>query len=281
MEVGTGFHPELTGRENIYLNGAILGITKAEIKVKEAEMIDFSCCERYIDTPVKRYSCGMTVRLAFSVAAHLEPDILVVDEVLAVGDAEFQKKAIGKMQDISKGEGRTVLFVSHNMASVRQLCNRGMLIHNGQIFMSGLIDSVVDKYMEFGVKANIKGGSYYVDPEKIIQCATDGMRILDIKLNSINEINKDIILSGSDLEIEIEYECHAQFVSPAFVVKIQNKMNQEMMRFANIPLTTFNIEPMHNKGKLKLKIFKLPLTCGEFKLEIGFIRACLEKHFMV
>ncbi len=147
LEVGTGFHPELTGRENIFLNGAILGMTKAEITAKVDEIIDFSGCEMYIDTPVKRYSSGMTVRLAFAVAAHLEPDILVVDEVLAVGDAEFQKKAIGKMQDISKGQGRTVLFVSHNMASVQQLCTKGIVLVNGVIAFSGKIDDCVDFYL--------------------------------------------------------------------------------------------------------------------------------------
>lgn len=120
FRVGTGFHPEMTGRENIYMNGAIMGMTKAEIARKIDEIIDFSGCERYIDTPVKRYSSGMTVRLGFAIAAHLDPEILVVDEVLAVGDAEFQKKAIGKMQEVSKGDGRTVLFVSHNMGSMLQ-----------------------------------------------------------------------------------------------------------------------------------------------------------------
>src|SRR5690554_6913012 len=133
LEVGTGFHGELTGRENIYLNGAILGMTKQEINSKFDEIIDFSGCERYIDTPVKRYSSGMNVRLGFAVAAHLEPEILIVDEVLAVGDAEFQKKAIGKMKDVSKGQGRTVLFVSHNMTSVERICNRGVFIENGKI----------------------------------------------------------------------------------------------------------------------------------------------------
>ncbi|WP_457611273.1 ABC transporter ATP-binding protein, partial [Lutibacter sp.] len=137
LEVGTGFHPELTGRENIYLNGAILGMTKKEINAKLDEIISFAGVERYIDTPVKRYSSGMTVRLAFSVAAHLEPDILVIDEVLAVGDAEFQKKAVGKMQDISKGEGRTVLFVSHNMAAVKSLCTRGIVLENGEVVFEG------------------------------------------------------------------------------------------------------------------------------------------------
>ncbi len=147
LEVGTGFHSELTGRENIYMNGTILGMTKHEIDKKIDEIIDFSGCERYIDTPVKRYSSGMTVRLGFAVAAHLDPEILVVDEVLAVGDAEFQKKAIGKMQDVSKGEGRTVLFVSHNMASIRALCKNGVLLENGSVKYTGGIDDVVGYYL--------------------------------------------------------------------------------------------------------------------------------------
>ena len=147
LEVGTGFHGEMTGRENIFMNGAILGMTRNEIQAKLDEIIDFSGCERYIDTPVKRYSSGMTVRLGFAVAAFLEPEILVVDEVLAVGDAEFQKKAIGKMKDVSQGQGRTVLFVSHNMASVRSLCKHGILLENGTIKLTGEIDNVVAHYL--------------------------------------------------------------------------------------------------------------------------------------
>ncbi|WP_167597913.1 ABC transporter ATP-binding protein [Leeuwenhoekiella sp. ZYFB001] len=154
LEVGTGFHHELTGRENIYLNGAILGMQKAEITRKLDEIIAFSGCERYIDTPTKRYSSGMTVRLAFAVAAHLEPEILVVDEVLAVGDAEFQKKAIGKMQDISQGEGRTVLFVSHNMESVRNLCTRGLLLEQGTSIFDGSVDDTIGHYLSLGVQKN-------------------------------------------------------------------------------------------------------------------------------
>ena len=145
LEVGTGFHPEMTGRENIYMNGSIMGMTRHEIRRKIDEIIDFAGVERYIDTPVKRYSSGMTVRLGFAIAAFLEPEILVVDEVLAVGDAEFQKKAIGKMQDVSKGEGRTVLFVSHNMGSMRRLCNHGVLLENGQIKFMGNINDTIKK----------------------------------------------------------------------------------------------------------------------------------------
>ncbi|GAB3513147.1 ABC transporter ATP-binding protein [Spirosoma knui] len=146
LEVGTGFHPELTGRENIFLNGAILGMRKREIKAKLDEIIDFSGCERYIDTPVKRYSSGMTVRLGFAVAAHLEPEILVVDEVLAVGDAEFQKKAIGKMKAVSQHEGRTVLFVSHNMAAVKNLCTRGIVLNKGRFAFEGTTASAIAHY---------------------------------------------------------------------------------------------------------------------------------------
>ena len=148
LEVGTGFHPEMTGRENIYMNGAIMGMTKAEITRKLDEIVDFSGCERYLDTPVKRYSSGMKVRLGFSVAAHLEPEILAVDEVLAVGDADFQKKAIGKMQDVAKGEGRTVLFVSHNMASVRNLCQKGIVLCDGMTDFIGTAEEAIDHYLK-------------------------------------------------------------------------------------------------------------------------------------
>lgn len=148
LEVGTGFHPELTGRENIFLNGAILGMTKKEIQSKFDEIVDFSGCELYIDTPTKRYSSGMTVRLGFAVAAFLDPEILVVDEVLAVGDAEFQRKAIGKMKEVSSGGGRTVLFVSHNMESVAQLCNTAMLMSNGMIEKKGKTLDVIGYYLK-------------------------------------------------------------------------------------------------------------------------------------
>ena len=147
LEVGTGFHPELTGRENIYLNGAILGMTKKEISSRFDEIVAFAGVERYIDTPVKRYSSGMHVRLGFAVAAHLEPDVLIVDEVLAVGDYEFQKKCLGKMQEVSQAQGRTILFVSHNMTAIRSLCKKGLLLQNGEVARHGEINEVVDNYL--------------------------------------------------------------------------------------------------------------------------------------
>jgi lipopolysaccharide transport system ATP-binding protein len=149
LEVGTGFHPELTGRENIYLNGTILGMTRREVKEKFDEIIAFSEVEKFIDTPVKHYSSGMYVRLAFAVAAHLEPEILIIDEVLAVGDAEFQKKCLGKMKDVSN-DGRTVLFVSHHLGSVRQLCNVGVLMRQGKIITQGSIENVISTYQKVG-----------------------------------------------------------------------------------------------------------------------------------
>ncbi len=163
LEVGTGFHPELSGKENIYLNGAILGMRKAEIKRKFDEIVDFAGVERYIDTPVKRYSSGMYVRLAFAVAAHLESEILVVDEVLAVGDAEFQKKCLGKMGEVSKGEGRTVLFVSHNMGSISQLCDNSILLQNGLLDEFGNTDLVIRNYLNNNAKFTLIQNDSTVD----------------------------------------------------------------------------------------------------------------------
>lgn len=213
LEVGTGFHPEMTGRENIFMNGAILGMNKKEIRLKFDEIVDFSGCERYIDTPVKRYSSGMMVRLGFAVAAHLDPEILVVDEVLAVGDAEFQKKAIGKMQDVSTGEGRTVLFVSHNMASIRQLCKNGVLLENGTIKFMGSAGEAVDFYLNSG-SANVgdirlidstniqsyrlkSDGTYHpveiLSVERITPYVIDSLDPIVFRLHLRNNDNKKII----------------------------------------------------------------------------------------
>jgi lipopolysaccharide transport system ATP-binding protein len=192
LEVGTGFHPELTGRENIFLNGAILGMRKKEITKKFDEILDFAGVERYVDTPVKRYSSGMYVRLAFAVAAHLESEILIVDEVLAVGDAEFQKKCLGKMGEVSKGEGRTVLFVSHNMGSVSGLCNKGIVLKNGNLDFNGNINQAINHYLSIASK---QSNSVYIN-----KTLTDGFNIAQIKFNSANKNastfshNEDVIL---------------------------------------------------------------------------------------
>lgn len=200
LEVGTGFNPEMTGRENIYLNGAILGMRKHEISRKFDEIVDFSGVERYIDTPVKRYSSGMYVRLAFAVAAHLESEILIVDEVLAVGDAEFQKKCLGKMGDVSKGEGRTVLFVSHNMGAVQNLCNKGILLENGSIVHNGAIQQIIEQYSKpKNISNKIIVGDFNIDSFKKLL-----IRSVCV-LNADKEISSQINNKGTAfLEIVLE-----------------------------------------------------------------------------
>ena len=190
LEVGTGFHPEMTGKENIFLNGAILGMTKKEIASKLDEIIQFSGCERYVETPVKRYSSGMKVRLAFAVAAFLEPDILVVDEVLAVGDAEFQKKAIGKMQDISSQGGRTVLFVSHDMAAIQSLCSRLIVLKNGEVSFDGETEEGIFIY------SKSRDENYFLSKDRPI---TD--RENTIKLNDL------LFLNDNGETIQTVYSC--------------------------------------------------------------------------
>ena len=199
LEVGTGFPPEMTGRENIYLNGAILGMTKPEIAKKIDEIVDFSGCEMYIDTPVKRYSSGMRVRLGFAVAAHLDPEILVVDEVLAVGDAEFQKKAIGKMKDVSRGEGRTVLFVSHNMTSVKALCTRGVILQNGMLIDDGEIDSIVTHYL----RGDNEVDNYKAGNEPLV--SKNGFELLEIGVRKKGGDYSDVIRMDHELELVMRY----------------------------------------------------------------------------
>lgn len=199
LEVGTGFHPELTGRENIFLNGAILGMSKADIKRKFDEIVDFSEVEKFLDTPVKRYSSGMYVRLAFAVAAHLEPEILVVDEVLAVGDAQFQKKCLGKMEGVSK-EGRTVLFVSHNMGAINSLCTKGVLLQKGSLKSYGNTSIVVDQYMEYG--HDMSAEKYWEN----IECAPgdDIIKLKSVKVVSDGKVSGSVS-SSEILNIEVEY----------------------------------------------------------------------------
>lgn len=224
LEVGTGFHPEMTGRENIFLNGAILGMTKAEIRSKIDEIIEFSGCERYIDTPVKRYSSGMTVRLAFAVAAHLEPEILVIDEVLAVGDAEFQKKAIGKMQDISKGEGRTVLFVSHNMAAVKSLCTRAILIEKGKIIFEGTPESTVDEYLKAELRSNKLESIWHRENAP----GNDKCKLLSVQAKT--SVNSIFIEQDLDLEFKVEN-----------VSSTPKNINISVVFYSNSEIPVFNV----------------------------------------
>ncbi len=203
LEVGTGFHPELTGRENIFLNGAILGMSRQEIKTKFDEIVDFAEVEQFLDTPVKRYSSGMYVRLAFAVAAHLEPEILVVDEVLAVGDAQFQKKCLGKMQDVSNNEGRTVLFVSHNMQAINNLCTKGIYLKNGQLILQDKISRVTDNYMSHGETFKTKEELH----TKIDKAPSDpDFELLDIEMFQNGDEVFSSVVNGKPLDVKIKYK---------------------------------------------------------------------------
>lgn len=201
LEVGTGFHPELTGGENIYLNGAILGMRKKEIKKYFDDIVAFAGIERYVDTPVKRYSSGMYVRLAFAVAAHLESEILIVDEVLAVGDAEFQSKCIGKMNDVSKTDGRTVLFVSHNMGAVNQLCKKGIVLKNGMLSFDGRSDQAVTEYLR---KDN---QTKEIDPKTIIGPLSSNFTIEKLTLNTYNFYEELTVKPKENIEIRVSGKC--------------------------------------------------------------------------
>ena len=248
LEVGTGFHPEMTGRENIYMNGSIMGMNKAEITRKLDEIVAFSGCERYIDTPVKRYSSGMTVRLGFAIAAHLDPEILVVDEVLAVGDAEFQKKAIGKMQDVSKGEGRTVLFVSHNMTSIKSLCKHGIILQNGQLLDVGDIDPIVTKYLR---------GDSAIDNYKVWdqpQLKKDGFELLEIGIRPKGGQYTDVMRVTDDLEIVIRYRL--THVKENFWITMHMKNEQGERMFSTTGKGRC-IEAKHDVGEYE-QICKLP-----------------------
>jgi len=200
LEVGTGFHPELTGRENIYLNGAILGMRKKEIDRKFEEIVDFSGVKRYIDTPVKRYSSGMYVRLAFAVAAHLESEILIVDEVLAVGDAEFQKKCLGKMGEISKGEGRTILFVSHNMSAIQKMCNTSILMQNGTVIKIGDTESVISQYI------NQENKTSSIDLSKITERKGNQKLIITNAFFVQKDLKSNQLISLNETELHIVYK---------------------------------------------------------------------------
>lgn len=266
LEVGTGFHPEMTGRENIYMNGAILGMTKPEIAKKLDEIVDFSGCERYIDTPVKRYSSGMTVRLGFAVAAHLDPEILVVDEVLAVGDAEFQKKAIGKMQDVSRGEGRTVLFVSHNMASIRALCKTGILLENGRIKSKGLVNDIVDEYLDMNLGAmssKDNNNLYFEDIDKAI-----GNENIRIKSFSVKPLRGKQIDVTTGFEINL---CFKNFVPDALIDACFELQNQyEVVVFQKACVVSPNSDSKVGYYSIKVVVPENTINNGTYKLKIWF-----------
>ncbi|MDD2633920.1 MAG: ABC transporter ATP-binding protein [Bacteroidales bacterium] len=262
LEVGTGFHPEMTGRENIYMNGAIMGMPRAEITQKLDEIIDFAGVEKYIDTPVKRYSSGMAVRLGFSIAAHLEPDILVVDEVLAVGDAEFQKKALGKMQDVSSNLGRTVLFVSHNMASVKNLCNKGIILKNGMISKHGDVAQIIETYL---LGKEINNNKLNFDERK----GSGRVQIEKINIYANNN-TKLSPFTGGDLHLDFNIKNH--FNDDLSKLKLSCGID-DIYGNRLILLSTKLLPPknVQIKNKVSFIVPKLPLNTGNYTINVFLI----------
>lgn len=261
LEVGTGFHPELTGKENIFLNGAILGMTKKEIRSKFDEIVNFSGVERYIDTPVKRYSSGMYVRLAFAVAAHLEPDILIVDEVLAVGDAEFQKKCLGKMKDVSVNDGRTVLFVSHNIAAIKTLCTQGVVLQNGTVSYSGNTLDAVEYYQKL---TNIISS---IDHKGDIESAPGNQNIKILKFNT-QPIKGNYLTISSGVEFELTFYNYKTDINLDVIFELKN--SDEITIFHTGELVTTNKNSRRGIYKVKGQIEENLLNAGTYTFNLIF-----------
>lgn len=261
LEVGTGFHPEMTGRENIYLNGAIMGMTKREIKSKFDEIVDFAGVERYVDTPVKRYSSGMYVRLAFAVAAHLEPEILIVDEVLAVGDAEFQKKCLGKMKDVSVNDGRTVLFVSHNMAAVKQLCTTGIVMKNGTVNFDGSAMNAVEYY-----QTSHDTDSFF-EHDGVLENAPGNSNVRILKFE-VKPIDGEVISISSGLAFELQFYNYKPGINLDATFELRNL--DEVIVFHHGALITTNSDSQKGIYTVKGQLPPHMLNSGLFSFKLIF-----------
>lgn len=251
LEVGTGFHPEMTGRENIYMNGTIMGMRRHEIAAKLDDIVDFAGIAKYLDTPVKRYSSGMTVRLGFAIAAFLEPEILIVDEVLAVGDAEFQKRAIGKMQDVSSGEGRTVLFVSHNMSAIKQLCDRTILLEKGRLLALDKTSNLIDQYL-----GNQSANS--------LNNKVNGLNLKGFTLDHTRQYfstGDDLCLGGS-----IEGKCIDEV--PYLIVSFTSTVFHDRILLLSSRLEGVSIGLFKNKFDFSINIFSLNLMPGQYDISL-------------
>lgn len=270
LEVGTGFHPELTGRENIYLNGAILGMRKREIDRKLDEIIDFSGVERYIDTPVKRYSSGMYVRLAFAVAAHLESEILIVDEVLAVGDAEFQKKCLGKMGEVSKGEGRTVLFVSHNMGAVKSLCNNAILLENGIFKIYDNAETVVSHFSS-SISETRNSKIFNSNYDK------SDFKLHEISLNSIGNLSDEILSENHIIEVNCLFTLKNKLKNLHVTLVLNDDKGDTLFTFSHISNNIFLKEGLN---KIKCTLPKGFLNVGTYYLSFYVIENSNSTLFM-
>ena len=269
LEVGTGFHPELTGRENIFLNGSILGMSRREIESRFDEIVDFSGVERFLDTPVKRYSSGMYVRLAFAVAAHLEPEILIVDEVLAVGDAEFQKKCLGKMQNVA-GAGRAVLFVSHNLAAVKSLCTRAVLLRDGRVALDGDITKVADNYMRLAMPAAAEATAVLERPGDAEAWMTEARVVCDGEIGSRLEL-------GGNLAVEVDFEAVAP-IRPALGLVIYTSDGVRLLHASSRYQPQEEFKGARQRGTVRVELGEVPLTDGNYTISLYFGRAERDTH---
>lgn len=263
LEVGTGFHPEMTGRENIYMNGTIMGMRKREIDGKLEEIVEFAGVAKYLDTPVKRYSSGMTVRLGFSVAAHLDAEILVVDEVLAVGDAEFQKKAIGKMQDVSEGQGRTVLFVSHNMQSIRNLCPSSVLLDKGQVVIHSNTNEVLSKYAEISKEIKVDAGLGVNNEEN--RRGEGTIRFTNIDVIDDNEETRFNYNMGERIRFKCSYKAFNELRGLKIFIALRSGLTREVVTSIEHILTD-KIIKKGAKGHVVLEIDNIYIRPGEYPL---------------
>lgn len=270
LEVGTGFHPELSGRENIYLNGAMLGMTRAEIARKFDEIVAFAEVEKFLETPVKRYSSGMYVRLAFAVAAHLEPEVLIVDEVLAVGDAEFQKKCIGKMHEVSGREGRTVLFVSHNMTAVQSLCDRCIWLKDGGIELDGACEATVEKYFAAHMSLVRNDGDLSENPTRVISAPPVFRRI---QLLDETGFSRPYALMGSPLRVRIELAQGLDLRHVSVGLAVSDTAGRRLFAVNTLMLTgtLWNIDT-REKSSVEFTIDELPLLPGRYCVSLALVR---------
>ncbi len=263
LEVGTGFHAELTGRDNIFLNGAILGMTQSEIRKKFDSIVDFSGVERYIDTPVKRYSSGMYVRLAFAVAAHLEPEILIVDEVLAVGDAEFQKKCLGKMHDVSEKEGRTVLFVSHNLQAIRNLCQKAIILNHGEMFASGSAEECLKTYSDLVREVKIS-----VDTEVKDFTHRRGkghIRMSSLEVTGADGVQRFAYMQGEKIFVRIKYNVYTEVNGLTITIAMLSGISRESIVLVHHVLTENMLMP-GDTGEVAVELKGLEIKPGEYPL---------------
>ena len=273
LEVGTGFHPELTGRENVYMNATLLGMSRREVSAKLEEIVEFSGVEKFLDTPVKRYSSGMTVRLGFAVAAHLEPEVLIVDEVLAVGDAEFQKKCLGKMKDVA-GEGRTVLFVSHNMAAVRNLCSRGLLLAGGRVAVDGPVAEALDRYLTVDRGASAGGG---LPPGP--RTGTGAVRLTGLRLEDDAGRELPAAVCGEPVTFCLTYAVPGPAPPPLDVgFSVQDRLNDMIfgLRSSDSGRT---YDPDRSGGAFRCRIPRLPLPPGQYWLGARLVSRGVEVDY--